>query len=401
MSVVHCSSLSRVMRCMASFAVRAEDEGSGSDAAAFGLAFHEVMETITKRNVVVWSGIKTKYGLSDDEITDLSSLSFVPKFNDDDWTVDVEQSFVIGMGATGCPMLVENEAHPKALLAGRLDRRMVHVVQNVAQVVDYKSGFKVVTDDWQGIGYAIGTLAQMPSLEAIHPVYVYPRLRRLVQRMAKDGTPQPYTRDELLSLWSYVAKRCEQALLIRDSGSISAKNCQTGAQCEWCAVHLCPAHKKFLASVLNGTKLEQPEATASRAEWEKWGREIFPRWRIYQKLAKEIEGALKSLADVTPVPLGGGEEYARVSSMQEKVDAGEAFAVLRKFCGDDLDKLGKAIGMLPKDFVYDFTKIAFANPRGKAAELLELLRGIKAIKEIPMTRYTVCKSEDAEKKEEK
>ena len=127
MPAVHCSSLWRVMRCSASYVVRfGDDTGADSDVSNFGTAFHRAMELLTLGKAVNHPKLAADFGLSSEESRELRSLTFVPQFDREDWSDDVEVSFVLG-DEEGVPVLLTREDDPRALLAGRIEIGRAHV----------------------------------------------------------------------------------------------------------------------------------------------------------------------------------------------------------------------------------------------------------------------------------
>ncbi len=354
------SSLELAAKCPGSWLLggEASDESRVSiQPARLGHAFHEIMASKITDILLSLDSVKTKYGLSEEEIEDL--LRHSKKIN---ITIPV-----------GAKVYVEEKMDlPGMDLRGSPDFYFVTEDELVAVLTDWKSGWMDVSppeSNYQIIAYALMVIAKHPKVEKVEAMIVQPRLN--------DIKAFVFTRDFLEAMLSDIR-------IIIENAQKSAADLVLGSHCHGCFKAMkCHA---FSGQVVKISKMVLPEIVfgEDKNSIQAVLKEVLPFAKAFERIIKRIDTLAKAYVDLHgTLELGGGMEYIKTLEARESINMQMALPLLRanfpnidaslKISKTELEDLSKKVG------------------RGFYGKLIKELESHGAIQEKPVTKYVIKK----------
>jgi hypothetical protein len=204
----------------------------------------------------------------------------------------IAQGILSNNVTVNCEMRVDWMAHPTINIRGQFD--IAYVKGDTLYIEDLKYGWKIVDvyENWQLIGYAIGTLMQLPERpKQIQFTIHQPRPHH------EDGNSRSWliSIDELTDYYM----RISETMMAIAQGS---RELVTGKHCKYCpaAANRCPAISRSLYSgiseVMYGFK--QDDLTES---------EIADQLRLLEEVANVVKIKQDSLSDLACMHLKAGK----------------------------------------------------------------------------------------------
>lgn len=395
---VRCSSGSRTMKCTPSHALTFGKPSYSGEEAVFGTAFHALIARVVQGTGGSQADVSlcaAKHGLPPEQVDDLGYLIHAVKIDFTDWTVITEKEFGVDYEFNPC-----DPESPQCILRGHPDLVAFSLKNNgVVQIKDWKSGYQEI-DQWQLILYALLVAAHYPEAQTFYIQYVYPRLRKIVERTTPSGDARPYSRSELIDLWMVVRDRL---ILATQPGALNfGKDYTTGAHCAGCRPWECPAwadwRKLLQTDPTNALAIPSGAAGGSYATNHEV-KDILVKVRILKRAIDSGDEFCKNyIIGNGPLDLGDGTEYANRPTERVSFDAAKSWPGLVKIAGSEKGAVNafiKALGYLSKEKLKDFCKIVFLKPRGKAKELFDVLDAIGATETKPQDRFSVFPKNDS------
>ena len=363
------SALNLASKCHASYRL-ATSIGAGDKViqktnqwARFGNAFHELAKAKVLHGTVDVNDVKTKYGMSDEEVDDL---------------VRMLRKVDINLPAEAKVYCEESLRSLRFKLNGTPDVFAILEETKHAILIDWKSGFvdsAAPESNFQMIAYAF-MIMEIFDVESVECHLVQPRRSEI-----KSFT---FTR-------AFLEVQAEEMGKIIEASEKEDAALTTGSWCMDCFASMkCPAFagevvrvcEIMFPEVMGFEKDEQIEAGLKRA---------LPFVKAFARVATRVENLAKAYVDMFgSLELGGGMIYQKTLERRQEIDPEIALPILRtKFPGE-----AESVVKIPKSAIE-----ALAKKSGKRGEFGTVLREIEAaggLKDKPQTRYGFAKQGEKE-----